>query len=84
MEVAILTWVVVGAGITAGVFLVARAVVEVGALAYAAIERNISRGEAARRSVLLMAGAGAALAATALIAALAVLALFALLLASSF
>lgn len=83
MEVAILVWVVVGAGITAGVFLVARAVIEVGALTYAAIEKNITPGQAARKGAVLMAGAGAALAATAVIAALAVLALFAALLASS-
>lgn len=84
MEIAILIWVVVGAGITAGTFLIARAVIEVGALTYAAIERNISRREAVRKSAVLMAVAGAALAATAVIAALAVLVLFAGLLAATF
>ena len=79
-----LVWVVVGAGITAGVFLLARAVVEMGAVAYAAIERTITRREAMQRGAALAAGAGAALAATAVIFAIAVLAIFAALLASAF
>lgn len=79
-----LMWVVVGAGITAGVFLVARAVVELGAVAYALIERTIGRREAAQRSAALMAAAGVALAATALIFAIAVLAIFAGLLQTTF
>ncbi len=79
-----LIWVVVGAGITAGVFLMARAVVEISAVAYAYVERTIGRQEAVRRSATLVAGAGAALAVTALIFAIAVLALFAALLASNF
>lgn len=79
-----LVWVVVGAGVTAGVFLVARAVVEVSAVAYAYVERSISRREAMRRSAALVAGAGAALVVTALIFAIAVLAIFAALLAASF
>ncbi len=77
-----LIWVVVGAGVTAGVFLLARAVVEVSAVAYAYVERRIGGGEAARRSAALVAGAGAALAATALIFAIAVLAIFAALLST--
>jgi hypothetical protein len=83
MELQILIWVVVGAGITAGVFLLARAVVEVGAVAYAAIERNMTRREATQRSAALLAGAGVALVATALVAAIAVLAIFAGLLQTS-
>ena len=39
-----LVWVVVGAGITAGVFLLARAVVEISAVAYAYVERRIGGG----------------------------------------
>ncbi|HZC30075.1 MAG TPA: hypothetical protein VE261_01060, partial [Gaiellaceae bacterium] len=61
MELQILIWVVVGAGITAGVFLLARAVIEVGAIAYAAIERNITRRQATERSAALLAGATVAL-----------------------
>jgi len=79
-----LVWVVVGAGITGGVFLVARAVVEISAVAYAALERTIGRREAAQRSIALMAGAGVALAATAVIFAIAVLAIFAALLSTTF
>ncbi len=79
-----LVWVVVGAGITGGVFLLARAVVEVSAVAYAYVERQIGGPEAARRSAALMAGAGAALAVTAVIFAVALLAIFAALLAFQF
>ncbi len=43
VETAVLVWVVVGAGITAGVFLLARAVVEMSAVAYAAFERTIGQ-----------------------------------------
>ncbi|MBI2325589.1 MAG: hypothetical protein HYU87_11600 [Chloroflexi bacterium] len=82
MEQAMLVWVVVGAGITAGVFLLARAIVEVSAVAYAYIERRIEGREAARRSVALVAGAGAALAVTAFIFAIVVLAIFAALLST--
>ena len=77
-----LIWVVVGAGITAGVFLVARALVELTAVTFAALERTIGRGEAARRGLALFAGAGAALVATAFIAAIAILAIFAALLST--
>jgi hypothetical protein len=84
VEIAILVWVIVGAGITAGVFLLARAVVEMGAVAYAAFERTITRREAVQRSAALAAGAGAALVVTAVIFAIAVLAIFAALLASTF
>jgi hypothetical protein len=83
VEQAMLVWVVVGAGITAGVFLVARAVVEVSAIAYAYVEKQMKGREAAERSVALIAGAGAALAVTALIFAIAVLAIFAALLSTS-
>ena len=79
-----LVWVVVGAGITAGVFLLARAVVEMGAVAYAAIERTITREQAARRGAALAVGATAALAVTALIAAIAVFAIFASVLSATF
>jgi hypothetical protein len=84
MEQAMLVWVFVGAGITAGVFLIARAVVEVSAVAYAYVERTISRNEAMRRGGMLLAGAGAAIAVTALIFAIAVLAIFAAVLSQQF
>lgn len=77
MELAILVWLVVGAGITAGAFLVARAVVEIGAVAFAAFERTVTGREAARRSATLAAGAAGALIVTAVIGAIAVLAIFA-------
>ncbi|MDE3111373.1 MAG: hypothetical protein KGN00_04505 [Chloroflexota bacterium] len=82
MELTILVVVVVGAGITAGVFLLARAIIEVGAVAYAALERTMSRSEATRRSAALLAGAALALIATAIVAAIALLVVFAGLLQS--
>ncbi len=84
MELQILIWLVIGAGITAGVFLLARAVIEIGAVAYAAIERNITRQEATQRSAALLAGATIALIATAIVAAIAILVLFASLLQNTF
>lgn len=84
MELQLLIWVVVGAGITAGVFLLARAVIEVGAVAYAYIERNITRKEAAQRSAALLTGATVALVAVAIIAGIAILVLFATLLQNTF
>jgi len=79
-----LVWVFVGAGITAGVFLIARAAVEVSAVTYAYVERTISRNEAMRRGGMLLAGAGAAIAVTALIFGIAVLAIFAAVLSQQF
>lgn len=84
MELQILLWVVIGAGITAGVFILARAVVEVGAVTYAYIERNITRRQATERGAALLAGATVALVATAIIAGIAVLVLFAGLLETAF
>ena len=79
-----LVWVFVGAGITAGVFLIARAAVEISAVTYAYVERTISRNEAMRRGGALLAGAGAAIAVTALIFGIAVLAIFAAVLSQQF
>lgn len=77
MEQALLVWVVVGAGITAGVFLIARAVVEMAAVGYAYVERQIKGREAAQRSIALAGAATAAMAVTGLIFGIAVLAIFA-------
>lgn len=77
-----LVWVVVGAGITAGAYLLARSVVEMGALAIRYVERQIKGAEAAQRGLALTLAAGAALAATAVIFAIAVLAIFAALLST--
>ncbi|MBU6424346.1 MAG: hypothetical protein KGJ98_02425 [Chloroflexota bacterium] len=82
MELTILVVVLIGAGITAGVFLVARAIVELGAVAYAALEKTMSRNEATRKSAALLAGAALALIATAIIAAISLLVVFAGLLQS--
>lgn len=75
LELVILAWAVVAAGIVAGAFLIARAAVQLAAIAYAVMERRLDRAAATRQSVLVGAGLLAALAITALIASLAILAL---------
>jgi hypothetical protein len=82
VELAILAWVLIGAGIAAGAFVVARATVEVVAVGYRFAEKSITGAQAGRRGIALVAGAGVALFATAVIAAIAILAIFSALLSN--
>jgi hypothetical protein len=82
VEAAILIWLAVGAGIAAGVFVVARSAIQIGSVAYRAMERQLSRETAVRDTALLSIALIAALVATALIAGLAIFALFSALLES--
>lgn len=77
MELAILVWAIVGAGITAGAFLIARSAVQIASVAYAALEKRLDPRTATRQSILLTLGMVAALGVTALVAAIAILALLA-------
>lgn len=77
MELAILAWALIGAGITAGAFLIARAAVQIASVAYAYMEQRLDRRTATRQTILLAVGGVVAIGATALIAALAILALLA-------
>ena len=83
IETAILIWLVIGVGITAGVFVVARTAVQMASVAYRVIEKQLSSREATRQTGLLGIGLLAALAATSLIAGYAIFVLFASLLDNS-
>lgn len=76
VEAAILVWLAIGAGIAAGVFVVARSAVQIGSLAYRVMERQLSGGAATRQAALLSLAILAALFATALIAGYAIFAIF--------
>ncbi len=80
IEVTILIWLAIGAGITAGAFLIARSAVQLATYAYAVLEKRLDPKIATRQSLLVALGLLAALTATALVAAMAILALLAYLL----
>ncbi len=79
-EVAILIWLAIGIGIAAGVFLIARTAVQIAAVAYRVIEKELSTRTATRQAGLLSLALLAALIATAVIAGYAILVVFASLL----
>jgi len=83
MELAILIWLAIGIGITAGVFLVARTAVQLATVAYKVIEKQMDTRTATRQTGLLSLAMLAALAATAVIAGYAILVVFASLLQSN-
>jgi hypothetical protein len=83
VEVAILMWLVIGIGITAGVFVVARTAVQLASVAYRAIEKEIDARTATRQTGMLSIAMLAALVATAVVAGYAILVLFASLLDTS-
>ena len=83
IELAILIWLVIGIGITAGVFVVARTAVQMASVAYKVIEKELDTRTATRQTGLLSLALLAALVATALIAGYAILVLFASLLDNS-
>ena len=75
MELAILIWFVVGAGIAAGAFIIARSAIQIAAVAYNVLERRLDPRVATRQTVLLTLGGLAALVATSIIAGIAILAM---------
>ena len=83
IEVAILIWLVIGIGITAGVFMIARTAVQMASVAYRVIEKELDSRKATREGGLLGLALIGALAATALIAGFAIFVLFASLLDNS-
>lgn len=83
VEVAILIWLVVGIGITAGVFLIARTAVQMATVAYKVIEKEMDGRTATRQTGLLSVAMLVALIATAVVAGYAILVLFGSLLDSS-
>ena len=82
VEGAILLWLGIGIGITAGVFLVSRIAVQLATVAYKVIEKQMDARTATRETGLLSLAILAALAATAVIAGYAIFTLFASLLES--
>ncbi len=83
MEVAILIWLVIGIGITAGVFLVARAAVQIASVAYKVIEKQMDAKTATRQTGALSLVIILGLAATAFVAGYAILVVFGSLLDNS-
>lgn len=82
IEGAILIWLAIGAGIAAGVFVVARSAVQLGSVAYRVMENQLSRRAAARETMLLSGVLFVALFVTAIIAGYAIITIFGSLLES--
>ena len=82
IEAAMLLWLAIGVGLTAGVFLVSRIAVQLASVAYKVIEKQMDARTATRQTGLLSLAILAALAATAVIAGYAILVVFASLLES--
>ncbi len=72
VESALLLWLVVGIGIVAGVFIVARAAVQIGEVVYQLVEKRIDARAATQQGVLLTLGMILAGLAAAFIAATAI------------
>lgn len=83
METAILIWFLIGAGIAAGAFLIARSAVQIASVAYAVLEKRLDPRVATRQTIALTLGAVAALIATAIVSGVAILALLQGLLSAS-
>ncbi|HVR89248.1 MAG TPA: hypothetical protein VHG53_06855 [Candidatus Limnocylindria bacterium] len=80
MEVAILIWFAIGAGIAAGAFLIARSAVQIASIGYNVLEKRLDPRVATKQTILLALVVVAALVATSVIAGIAILSLFATLL----
>jgi predicted ABC-type ATPase len=76
IEGAILMWLAIGAGIAAGVFVIARAAVQIASVAYRVIEKQIDTRTAARQTTLLSAAIVVGLVVTAVVAGYAILVIF--------
>jgi hypothetical protein len=79
----ILIWLAIGAGIAAGVFLVARSAIQIGSVVYRVMEKQLSGQAATRQAALLSVAMVAALVVTAVIAGYAIFAIFGQLLDST-
>ena len=75
MEIAILIWFVVGAGIAAGAFVLARSAIQIASVGYNVLEKRLDPRVATRQTLLLTLAAIAALVATSIIAGIAILAM---------
>ena len=75
MEIALLVWFVVGAGIAAGAFIIARSAIQIATVAYNVLEKRLDPRVATRQTILLTLGGFAAVVATSIIAGIAILAM---------
>ena len=75
MEIAILIWFVVGAGIAAGAFVIARTAIQIASIGYNVLEKRLDPRVATRQTILLTLAGLAALVATSIIAGIAILAM---------
>ena len=75
MEIALLIWFAVGAGISAGAFVIARSTIQIASVAYNVLEKRLDPRVATRQTILLTLAAIAALVATSIIAGIAILAM---------
>jgi hypothetical protein len=75
MEISILIWFVVGAGIAAGAFIIARSAIQIASVAYNVLEKRLDPRLATRQTIALTVAALAALVATSIIAGIAILAM---------
>ena len=83
VEGAILVWLAIGVGIAGGVFIVARAAVQIASVAYRVVEKEMDARTATRQTTLLSLAMVAALVVTAVIAGFAILVMFSTLLEGS-
>jgi hypothetical protein len=75
VEIALLIWFVVGAGIAAGAFVLARTAIQIAAIAYNVLEKRLDPRVATGQTIALTLGAIAALVATSIVAGIAILAM---------
>ena len=75
MEMGILIWFVIGAGIAAGAFVLARSAIQIASVAYNVLEKRLDPRVATRQAIALTLAAVAALIATSVIAGIAMLAM---------
>jgi len=75
MEGAILIWFLIGAGIAAGAFVLARSAIQIASVGYSVLEKRLDPRVATRQTILLTLAALAALIATSVIAGIAILAI---------
>ena len=75
MEIAILIWFVIAAGIAAGAFLIARSAIQIASVVYNVLEKRLDPRVATRQTIALTLAAIAAVVATASIAGIAILAM---------
>ncbi len=75
MEQVLLMWFVIGAGIAAGAFVLARSAIQIAAVAYNVLEKRLDPRIATRQTIALTLAGIAALVATSVIAGIAILAM---------